>query len=140
VSTIDIVGEVKITTARLDRTLTLMQTLSDIEVKGMEATIPRSGADVSVPLGLSAGVAEGLFLAIYSPKKLIVRYTTADASHPGPVEFGIKGHHILTLTPDAGIVALAFSNPSDTEDVVVEYVVGAKRQSTDEDPDFYTDT
>lgn len=137
-STVDIAGTVEVTKSRASTPRTLMQTISDLEAKDLEITVPRSST-VALPLGLSSGVPEALFLLIYSPKKLVVRYTSADVSLPGPIELGIKGYHILTLTPGEGITAVSLVNANDSEDIIVEYCVAAKSQTTDASPTFYTD-
>lgn len=136
---IDLTGTVKAVSSRMDHTVSLVQTLTDVESKNLSFQVSRGASAVSLPLGLSTGVTEALLVLIYSPKKLVLRITGADASHPGPVELGIKGFFLLTLTPGEGVASIDVSNPSATEDVTIEYTVAAKAASTDDDPDFYLD-
>ena len=138
-SSFNLAGILSIVTAKKQLTWPLSQIVSQLEIKTPEVLIPAGGALTSVPLNLSTGVTEALVVVLYAPKKLVVRYTTSDASHPGPVEMGIKGLHILTLSPGEGIVAISASNPSATEDVTLEYAVGAKAAVGDGDPDYWDD-
>ncbi len=138
-SSFSLTGTATFATSRKSTPWALSQAIGEIEAKASELRIPSGGAYVSVPLGLSATVTEALLLVLYSPKKLIIEYTSSDADDPGPMKLGLKGLHVLTLSPGEGITTLRASNPSTTEDVTLEYGVCAKAADADDDPDYWDD-
>lgn len=137
-STISIVGEVQITTARRSTSIALSQSIGELEVKGpLELTVA-AGASVALPLSFSAGVSEALFLLLYSPKKAVVRITGSDVSHPGPMEKGLKGYWMETFSPGEGVTAITVTNPSTTEAITLEYAYAAKGDASDA-PTYWND-
>jgi len=137
-STISITGAVEVVTKRRNTNIALTQSIGEVEAKGpLELTIP-AGATVSLPLSFSTGVDEALFLYIYSPKKMVVRVTGKDASHPGPMEKGLKGIWLETFTPGEGVVAVSVTNPSTTDAVTIEYAYAAKADASD-NPEYWND-
>lgn len=136
-SAISIAGELKVATARRTSDIGISQAIADLEVKSFEVTVPYGAALTTIPLQLSGGVTEALFLHLYCPMKIIVEVTTSDLTSPGPVRFGMKGHVVLTLTPGEGVTLLKAINPHTACDTTLEVVVGAKSAPTDDDPEFY---
>lgn len=138
-STIDLTGTVEVTTNRKSTAISLSQTIDALEVKTLEATIPHGTVSpLAVPLGLSSGVPEALVLHVMAPRTVGMRITGNGAT-PGPTLLQVKGYQMLTFAPGGGLTALAFTNENGTEDVVVEYVVGAKAQTDDDAPTFWDD-
>lgn len=137
-STFAITGELNVATARRATAIALTQSTTGLEAKGpLELTIA-AGATVALPLTFSAGVAEALFLYLYSPKKMVVRVTGTDASHPGPMELGLKGIWMQTFTPGEGVAAVSITNPSTTEAVTIEYAYAALADAADA-PEYWDD-
>lgn len=138
-SSFNLAGLLKIVTARKENEISLSQILAEVEAKGYEVLIPAGGVLTAVPMPFSGGVTEALVVALYAPKKLTLRITSADGSHPGPMELGIKGWWFVTLNPGAGITAISASNASSTSNVTLEVYFGAKQSAGDPDPSYWTD-
>jgi hypothetical protein len=136
-SSFSLAGELTIATARKNLAWALSEVIGELEIKHNEILVPAGGALTSVPLVLSSGVSEALVVVLYAPKALTVRYTSSDVSHAGPIELGIKGLHFLTLATGAGITAISVSNASVTDDVTLEYAIGAKAAVGDDDPSYW---
>jgi len=115
----------------------LAQLITGLEVKKHGFTVPKGGATHSVPLALSPTVASALVLCIIAPKTLYLILTGQSAT-PGPIKLYVKGVQLLTLAPGGGIVSMSVINPSTTDDIEMQILVGAQGPSG-EVPEFYTD-
>jgi hypothetical protein len=135
---INLAGLMKLAKANGVDSVAISQIVPELEVKGLDATIPAGGDLTSLPLGLSTGVTEALFLAIYSPTTLTIELTSSDGTRPGPFRQGLKSWYFATLAPGQGIVALSALNEDPDDDVTLVYYVGAKRNATDDTPSFWT--
>lgn len=130
-------GTVSVVSSQRETTIALLQILVELETKAYEFTVAKNTTSfLAVPLPFSAGVAEALYVHLYAPKALILEltYTSTSGSNGGPVEAGLKGHRIETLTPGEGLAALRVKNLSTSDDVVLDLVVGAKQKASDTPP------
>ena len=112
----------------------LSQTLGEMQIKPGELTIAPGGAFVSIPLNLSAGVTEALFLLINAPASVRVEETTADDTLPGPAVRGLKGLGLWTYSLGEGLVTLRIANPDPIDEVHVSYVIAAQGTADDIPP------
>lgn len=129
-STVSVTGSIDIASARRSSNIALTQSIGEVETKGPVELTLGAGETRALPLDLSTGVDEVLFLYLYSPKKLVVRVTGKDASHPGPIEKGLKGIWMETFTPGEGVTAITVTNPG-TDPVTIEYAYAAKADAAD---------
>lgn len=136
-SSINLAGTLNVATPRRVSPIVLSEIIDTIEAKQFDFNIAANASGVTVPLLFPVGVTEALFLHLYSPKKLILELTGSDAT-PGPMKLGLKGHMLLTMQPDEGIISLKASNPSTTEDVNLEVVVGCIA-AAGQSPEFFDD-
>lgn len=135
-SSFNLTGLLKLATARRTTPLVLSQIIAEIEGKASEVNVPANTTSVqSIALGLAPGVTEVLFMALYAPKALIIEMTFTDTNNSqataGPVRMGLKGHHIMTLSPGEGLTALGAINLSTSEDVTLDYMFGAIEKAGD---------
>lgn len=113
--TVDLVGQ------RSSAEIALSQMVDSVEVKRVEVRVPSSTLSAQdVPFVLSPTVEEVLWLHVFSPKKVILELTSNDATNPGPIRVGCKGHSVLSCSPGEGITAIGVINESTTEEVTVE--------------------
>lgn len=136
-SVIGLKGTLDITTTRRDDSLTLQQTISGIEVKTYEFTVPHGGSVVTLPLPFSAGVTEALQVVLYVPRPIRALLTSTDAT-TGPVGLLMMGHQMLTVAPGGGISQIQLQNNDPTVDVTIQVIIGCKAQATDPTPEFFT--
>ena len=137
-SSINLAGTLNVATPRRVSPIVLSEIIESIEAKQFDFNIAANAADVNIPLMFPSGVTEALILHLYSPKKLVLELTGSDAT-PGPMKIGLKGHMLLTMQPDEGITTLRVTNPSTTEDVNLEVVVGCVPVDG-QTPEFFDDT
>ena len=103
----------------------LSQVISEIEKKGATNYTIGPSASLSIPLNLSSGVTEALFLFLYCAAPLLIHETTSDLSSPGPTIKGLKGLAIWTYTPGEGLAALTVSNADPLNAVSLSVVLAA---------------
>lgn len=140
---VDIAGMVNLAGAMYaGLAFSLSQTISEMQLKPGELTIPPGGAFVTIPLNLSDGVTEVLFMLLHSAKPVRVELTSADNQSPpdggvpGPIVQGLKGIALWTFSLGDGLVGLRVANPDPIDAVQFTYVLAA--QGTAEDiPPFW---
>jgi len=137
-SSFNLAGTLTVATSRRSSPLALSQVIGEVEAKSLEINVPYGGTETTVPLGLSSGVTEALIVAFYSAEELILELESSDSTEAGPIRLGIKGHWIMTLSPDEGITSVKAVNPSTTTDRTLEYVVGSIAKSGDT-PEYWDD-
>jgi len=131
---ISIAGEVKVVTGQTANSLVLSQDIGGIQAKANAVNVPAGAVDQALPLLLSPDIDEALVVAWHCASPLLLSITSGAAT-PGPVVLRIQGLSFITLAPGGGVTALSVSNAG-TDDVELEYYVGALRASDDE-PDFW---
>ena len=140
-SSINIKGIIDVTTQRRTGEVGLAQIMDEIEVKQLEAYVPRNTTSPqSVTLPFSPGVTEALYIHIYSAKPVILELTYTDTdnsgSTAGPTRRGLKGHMLNTYVPGEGLVSLGVINLSANDDAQLDIVMGSKQRASDT-PSFW---
>jgi hypothetical protein len=120
-STMQLLGQILTAGGRRTTNFPLTNTIDRLEVKPLEITVPAGGGATVVPLALSTGVTEALVIALYTSRRLDVTLTDSNGD---TVTIGVKGTQLLTMYPGKGITAISASNPSSSDEQLLEYIIG----------------